>query len=122
MYYDICFFFFQAEDGIRDLTVTGVQTCALPIFAITGVGSELDKHAEKNGWLARFPMWDWVGGRTSVMSAVGLVPMALEGFDIDKFLAGAAAMGERTRTTDFLQEAGHLLAVMWVFASQRRRG
>src|SRR5256886_6397301 len=30
----VCFFFFfQAEDGIRDLTVTGVQTCALPIFA-----------------------------------------------------------------------------------------
>src|SRR5205085_3905340 len=28
------FFFFQAEDGIRDLTVTGVQTCALPIFTI----------------------------------------------------------------------------------------
>src|SRR5256886_3848125 len=28
------FFFFQAEDGIRDLTVTGVQTCALPIFSI----------------------------------------------------------------------------------------
>src|SRR2546430_16324872 len=27
----IGFFFFQAEDGIRDLTVTGVQTCALPI-------------------------------------------------------------------------------------------
>src|SRR2546430_5217456 len=28
----MCFFFFQAEDGIRDLTVTGVQTCALPIL------------------------------------------------------------------------------------------
>src|SRR5256886_4671623 len=28
----LCYFFFQAEDGIRDLTVTGVQTCALPIF------------------------------------------------------------------------------------------
>src|SRR2546430_10116448 len=27
----LLFFFFQAEDGIRDLTVTGVQTCALPI-------------------------------------------------------------------------------------------
>src|SRR2546430_12010960 len=27
-----CYFFFQAEDGIRDLTVTGVQTCALPIY------------------------------------------------------------------------------------------
>src|SRR5260370_18369934 len=28
---DFCFFFFQAEDGIRDSSVTGVQTCALPI-------------------------------------------------------------------------------------------
>src|SRR2546430_3457498 len=31
------FFFFQAEDGIRDLTVTGVQTCALPISIAAGV-------------------------------------------------------------------------------------
>src|SRR2546430_5961594 len=31
------FFFFQAEDGIRDLTVTGVQTCALPIYTARGV-------------------------------------------------------------------------------------
>src|SRR5256886_13272209 len=30
-------FFFQAEDGIRDLTVTGVQTCALPILPMHGV-------------------------------------------------------------------------------------
>src|SRR2546430_3008045 len=30
----VCFFFFQAEDGIRDLTVTGVQTCALPICRV----------------------------------------------------------------------------------------
>src|SRR5438874_3046543 len=34
MYRMCCFFFFQAEDGIRDLYVTGVQTCALPIFAV----------------------------------------------------------------------------------------
>src|SRR2546430_1692599 len=33
------FFFFQAEDGIRDLTVTGVQTCALPIYRATSKGS-----------------------------------------------------------------------------------
>src|SRR2546430_11611153 len=32
--YISCFFFFQAEDGIRDLTVTGVQTCALPISVL----------------------------------------------------------------------------------------
>src|ERR1022692_5158030 len=30
----MCFFFFQAEDGIRDYKVTGVQTCALPIYRI----------------------------------------------------------------------------------------
>src|SRR5207245_3423037 len=29
------FFFFQAEDGIRDATVTGVQTCALPIYGLS---------------------------------------------------------------------------------------
>src|SRR5690349_24723590 len=33
----IIFFFFQAEDGIRDLYVTGVQTCALPIYIATSV-------------------------------------------------------------------------------------
>src|SRR2546421_9141375 len=32
VYLDLLFFFFQAEDGIRDLIVTGVQTCALPIW------------------------------------------------------------------------------------------
>src|SRR5256886_15597994 len=31
--WQLFFFFFQAEDGIRDLTVTGVQTCALPIYS-----------------------------------------------------------------------------------------
>src|SRR3712207_7732275 len=36
-----CFFFFQAEDGIRDIGVTGVQTCALPICRETGVPVEV---------------------------------------------------------------------------------
>ncbi len=84
--------------------------------AVTGVGSDLDQYAEKNRWLARFPMYDWIGGRTSVMSAVGLLPMALEGFDIDSFLAGAAAMDERTRTPDAAENAAMLLALMWYYA------
>src|SRR5258708_31683862 len=33
---NVIFFFFQAEDGIRDDLVTGVQTCALPIFEVDG--------------------------------------------------------------------------------------
>src|SRR6266480_2577770 len=88
--------------------------------AVTGVGSELDKHAEANGWLARFPMPDWIGGRTSVMSAVGLLPMALQGSDIDAFLAGAAAMDERTRVPDVAQNAAMLLALMWYHAGNGR--
>jgi glucose-6-phosphate isomerase len=83
--------------------------------AVTGIGSDLDRYAERNGWLARFPMHDWIGGRTSVMSAVGLLPMALEGFDIDNFLAGAAAMDERTRVPDVTQNAAMLLALMWYY-------
>jgi glucose-6-phosphate isomerase len=88
--------------------------------AVTGAGSELDKYAEKNKWLERFPMFDWIGGRTSVMSAVGLLPMALEGCDIDRFLAGAAAMDERTRATDVSQNAAMLLALMWHYAGNGR--
>jgi glucose-6-phosphate isomerase len=84
--------------------------------AVTGVGSDLDKYAEKNGWLTRFPMHDWVGGRTSIMSAVGLAHMALQGFKIDEFLAGAAAMDEHTRSTDVAQNAAMLLALMWYHA------
>src|SRR3712207_7242057 len=33
----LCVFFFQAEDGIRDIGVTGVQTCALPIFGLNSL-------------------------------------------------------------------------------------
>lgn len=88
--------------------------------AVTGLGSELDKYAEKNGWLTRFPMHDWVGGRTSIMSAVGLVPAALAGFEIERFLAGAAAMDVKTRTADARQNAAMLLALMWFYAGNGR--
>ena len=40
-------FFFQAEDGIRDTSVTGVQTCALPIWAFTLTA--LATHTELHG-------------------------------------------------------------------------
>src|SRR5207237_5478473 len=81
--------------------------------AVTGVGSDLDKYADKNGWLTRFPMHDWIGGRTSVMSAVGLLSMAFQGFDIDDFLAVDSAMAEHTRTQDVTQDAAMLMALMW---------
>src|SRR5205809_4934465 len=37
-------FFFQAEDGIRDVAVTGVQTCALPIYRLDAVLAQGDQH------------------------------------------------------------------------------
>src|SRR5690606_39426280 len=37
---NVCSFFFQAEDGIRDFHVTGVQTCALPISTLTSRSAE----------------------------------------------------------------------------------
>jgi glucose-6-phosphate isomerase len=88
--------------------------------AITGDGSELDKYAIANGWMKRFPMWDWVGGRTSVMSAVGTVAAALQGVDVRGILAGAAAMDEKTRSLPVEQNAAMLLALMWHHAGKGR--
>ena len=41
--------------------------------AVTQIGSELSKVADREKWIKQFPMWDWVGGRTSEISAVGSV-------------------------------------------------
>ncbi|MDK2971528.1 MAG: glucose-6-phosphate isomerase [Candidatus Sumerlaeota bacterium] len=89
-------------------------------IAITGEGSQLDAVAEKEGWLARIPMFDYIGGRTSEMSAVGLLPAALQGIDIDAMLAGAAAMDEATRSTTTRSNPAALLALMWHHATNGR--
>ena len=85
--------------------------------AITMPGSRMDKTAEDEGWLARFPMFDWIGGRTSVLSAVGLLPAALQGLDIDGLLAGAAACDEATRQRDPQKNPAALMALMWHHAT-----
>jgi len=81
--------------------------------AITQEGSALDRRAAAGGWLARFPMWDWVGGRTSELSAVGLLPAALQGLDVDGLLSGAAAMDQATRVADAVANPAALLALCW---------
>ena len=87
------------------------------LVAVTGDGSKLDQVAIAEGWLARFPMWDWVGGRTSELCVVGLLPAALQGLDIDAMLAGAAAMDEVTRGTVTAENPAALLALGWHFAT-----
>ena len=88
--------------------------------AITGAGSELDKTAETAKWIRRFPMWDWVGGRTSVTSAVGLLPAALQGLDIDGLLAGASACDNLTRKPSFSENPAAQLALAWHCIGQGR--
>ncbi|MFQ5462003.1 MAG: glucose-6-phosphate isomerase [Phycisphaerae bacterium] len=88
--------------------------------AVTGPGSTLDRQAESEHWLARFPLWDWVGGRTSITAAVGLLPAALMGFDLDAFLAGAAECDRATRTKDVAANPAALLALMWLDAAANR--
>ena len=89
--------------------------------AVTGVGSELDKHAIQYGWIARFQLWDWVGGRTSEMSAVGLLPGALQGHDVDSILRGARVCDEITRQPFIESNPAAQLALMW-FYSVREKG
>jgi len=89
--------------------------------AVTMPGSRLDKQAVSEGWLRRFEMLDWVGGRTSVLSAVGLLPAALQGIDIDALLEGASACDAVTRSTETRNNPAALLAAMW-FSATRGKG
>jgi glucose-6-phosphate isomerase len=85
--------------------------------AVTGIGSELDRTASHEGWLGRFPMWDWVGGRTSVTSAVGLLPAALQGIDIDRLLEGARVCDQSTRSQAVKHNPAAILALSWFHAT-----
>ena len=79
---------------------------------ITQRGSAFDTAPGAEKWLAAFPMWDWVGGRTSVLSAVGLLPLGLQGVDTAELLAGAAACDELSRA-EAEDNPALLLALFW---------
>jgi glucose-6-phosphate isomerase len=82
-------------------------------IAVTGEGSKLDQFAREEGFITTFPMEDWVGGRTSILSTVGLVPMALQDIDFEAMLAGAKEMDDLTRSPDATQNAAMRLALAW---------
>ena len=86
--------------------------------AVTGEGSQLDRLAQEDDWLRRFPMWDWVGGRTSVCSAVGLLPAALQGIDIDRLLEGARLMDRINRMPEIQDNPAVMMASLWYLAGQ----
>jgi glucose-6-phosphate isomerase len=88
--------------------------------AVTGDDSELYRLAKKDCWIECFPMWDWVGGRTSVTSAVGLLPAALQGIDIKALLQGAKICDTLTRQADTLKNPAAQMALMWHYATSGR--
>ena len=87
------------------------------LVAVTSEGSKLDEQAKREGWLARFPMWDWVGGRTSLFSAVGLLPAALQGIELVNFLDGAKRMDAVTRVPS-QENPAMRLALSWHFLGE----
>jgi glucose-6-phosphate isomerase len=68
------------------------------LFPITGEGSKLHRLCEAFGCREFLPVPDGVGGRFSILSAVGLVPAAIMGLDVVRLLEGAAAMNEHFRS------------------------
>ncbi len=87
-------------------------------IAVTGEGSKLHKICQEEEWLDFFPMWDWVGGRTSETAAVGLLPAALQGFDIDRLIDGAARMDELTRSEETSRNPAAMLALSWYYLTE----
>ncbi len=83
---------------------------------VTMAGSKLDKYATANAWLAKFPMWDWVGGRVSELSAVGLLPAALQGLNVDALILGAKSCDEVTRIPSVKQNPAAQLALAWFYS------
>jgi glucose-6-phosphate isomerase len=85
-------------------------------ITITMFGSQMDKIAQSEGWIDHFPMFDWVGGRTSELAGVGLLPAALQGIDIDAMLEGAKEMDIATRVPELKNNPAALLALSWYYA------
>jgi glucose-6-phosphate isomerase len=80
------------------------------------LGSKMDELERIEGWLAEFPMFDWVGGRTSEMSSVGLLSASLLGIDVRALLLGAKTMDMATRVPEIKQNPAALLALSWYCA------
>lgn len=77
-------------------------------FCVTMDGTPLWEQAAE--WSERFRIWDWVGGRTSICSAVGLTVLEFLGLDSQQFLNGAAYMDELTRETKIDENPAAIVA------------
>jgi len=88
--------------------------------AVTMKDSLLWERAAEEKWLAKFPMPESIGGRTSVTSVVGHVPAAVTGIDYASFLAGACRMDELTRRESPAENPALQLAIAAYIAGNGR--
>jgi glucose-6-phosphate isomerase len=98
---------------IREFLKAGLKPSS-HLVAITTKNSKLWNTAIEEKWLAVFEVWDWVGGRTSVFSAVGLVPCLLAGVDMKQAVAGASNMDQHTRNSSYQNNPAANLALTWL--------
>ncbi len=100
----------------------GAEAAKRQIVAITDpTKGALRSVAQEHGW-ATLPVPPAVGGRFSVLTAVGTLPLAAAGVDVAGILAGAGAMAERCRTRSLEQNpAAMLAAALFLFDTRRQR-
>src|SRR2546427_5686702 len=94
----LLFFFFQAEDGIRDLTVTGFQTCALPISAVLLESSTQElarQHAYLDALIASTPVAIAVLDNQRSVRSVNPAFETLFGYSAAEVEIGRASCRER---------------------------
>jgi glucose-6-phosphate isomerase len=90
-------------DALRKACGGSMEKLRRRVVAITGESGRLHELADSLGCKEILPIPDGVGGRFSVLSAVGLLPAAVMGLDIEHLLEGAAAMNQRFRTAPPLE-------------------
>ena len=101
----------------RNVEEKGIDWSSQAI-AITMPGSKLYQKASEEDWLRIFDLPDWVGGRTSITSSVGLLPLVFINENIDNFLKGASKMDEISRSKQIKNNPAALLAASWYFSGE----
>ena len=88
--------------------------------AITMKNSSLYKQALSEKWLKIFDLPDWVGGRTSITSSVGLLPTSLIEADIQSFLRGASSMDTLCKSNIICDNPAALMAASWLVSGNSK--
>lgn len=101
----------------RNVEEKGINWSSQAI-AITMSESKLYQKAFEEDWLRIFDLPDWVGGRTSITSSVGLLPLVFINENIDNFLEGASKMDEISRSKIIINNPSALLAASWYFSGE----